>query len=530
MTTSPAASSVRDGMEVPSASQEKKTVLDRVFALTHAAALNRSRWLVILLGVILVSRGMGKYTLETWQIYVRNIFVSLLGTDPAAMTFGDALTQFVSLLFSSIVNAGMLRFILVLGFPIFLAHWLAGIYLDDLFELQDPRIARRFIRQAAFSGGYQKLRISAGEVAEKDKLSPLVLIGGPGIVQVALDSAALFEKPDGSYRIISSAASSTGSNTQILDGFERLRMVVDLRDQITEGLSVEARSRDGIMVSIRDVRMIYSVWRGETEIERKASLERPYPFKEDAVRRIVYEQVCPVTPGQSNPQSCPPWQNSMPGLIRGDLAEFISSRSLSEFLANIGQPEVTSLGRREMEIAETTRDLTGDKAVEVPASDFEPGNFVPREKITDYFFDFESSFQDKSRNRGVQLRWVGVGAWSTPSEIIIDNHLQAWQISRENYNRGRKQALDDLEKETLLSELLRQIQESPLATFRRMRQDGMSHPEIVNRLFQDFFEGMRFAFESYLRVEDIPPASLFKAIQIMNGIKAHWVKGSDQVG
>ena len=91
-------------------------------------------------------------------------------------------------------------------------------------------------------------------------------------VEIELDSAALFEKPDGRPHVIG----PTVKGNVTLEGFERFRRVIDLRDQYTDPqkpVDVRSRSLDGIPVETKDVQFVYSIWRDR----KPRTKEAPHP-------------------------------------------------------------------------------------------------------------------------------------------------------------------------------------------------------------------------------------------------------------
>ena len=85
--------------------------------------------------------------------------------------------------FRALFAADVLKHVLVGVFVFWLAYRAAAVYLDDIFELKNIRIAERFIRQSAFASKYDVLDIKDGEVNLNDRNSPIFLIGGPGKVR-----------------------------------------------------------------------------------------------------------------------------------------------------------------------------------------------------------------------------------------------------------------------------------------------------------------------------------------------------------
>jgi hypothetical protein len=210
--------------------------------------------------------------------------------------------------------------------------------------------------------------------------------------------------------------------------------------------------------------MLYSIWRKK----QPASIERPYPFDKAAVESLVYDQSSLVTIDDRCP-SAPPedWTITSLRLIRSELSRFMGEHRLIEYLASIGPPEVQQARQREDEI------LIAGKAV-VPEDDelrprpvLPPPDFQARPRVSNLFGEFTTGFTEKASKRGVELHWVGVGTWRTPSEIVPEKHLEAWRLSCENLARSSPTALEELKEGARLQQLTRLVQSVPLAHFQK---------------------------------------------------------------
>ena len=74
----------------------------------------------------------------------------------------DPMLSFLLYPFRALFAADVFKHVLVGGFVFWLAYRAAGIYLDDIFELKNIRIAERFIRQSAFASQYDVLEVKDG--------------------------------------------------------------------------------------------------------------------------------------------------------------------------------------------------------------------------------------------------------------------------------------------------------------------------------------------------------------------------------
>ena len=421
--------------------------------------------------------------------------------------------------FRALFAADVLKHVLVGGFVFWLAYRAAAIYLDDIFELKNIRIAERFIRQSAFASRYDVLEIKDGEVSLKNQDSPMYLIGGPGKVRVYLENAAVFEQAGGTPHVIGPTIKRSGSSdadrsdgksflarsqgllaamlrydrdayaskndgARVLGSFERIRSVIDLRDQVQE-ISVNARTRDGIPVAVKNMRVIYSVRRDG----RQPTLQKPYPYKPEAVESLVYDLTRES------------WTDAMAAQIRREIGAFIFRHTLGEFLAAIGRPELEQAARNLSEVQAEADRLAGmqdDFEIDVP----DPPPFVPRPGISDLFYDY-SNFVARVRNKGVELRWIGIGTWDFPTDIIPERHLQAWRITYENLARGSEAALDTLSTTSWTEQMLAILHDTPLEKFNHIdpadeSQRKMNYVNLVNA-----YRGkLHLALEAYDRRDE----------------------------
>ena len=499
-------------------------VVARAFVSVRAGALVR-KWSLIILGGL------------AWIVMAWLAHPPVLGAEP--------IENIIFYPFRALFAADVFRHVLIGGLAFWVAYRIAAIYLDDIFELKNVPLAARFIRQSAFATQYDLIEIKDGKEAPEHRDSPILLIGGPGMVRVYLENAALFEKMDGSPRVIAptvrggepqeEVTESTGGSparlgpltgrrmvarrdggsapaadgVEILEGFERLRSVIDLRDQVVE-LDVDGRTRDGIQVKAENVRLVFSVDRGDKE----PTLTRPYPFEEEAIRTLVYE----LGTNQN-------WTKTMESLIRAELGNFIAQHTLSEFLAAINTPEVESQVEEHRSLQQEADQFAGvesNPSVEVQ----EPPAFVPRPRITDLFYDFTSSFAQLAHNRGVQLRWIGVGTWVTPDAIIPARHQNAWRVTSENIARGNERALEQLADESRLMALVGLVKEVPLKAFQELESKGGKPKSIMRGLAEAYRGKLRAALDLHERddEEDTREAYGLRCVLVsMSRAVFHWL-------
>lgn len=283
----------------------------------------------------------------------------------------------------------LLRHLIPLVGGVYLALRLAVSFLVDLQELGSQAIASRYLLAALFGIGHDRLRISQGDMQDLDQGSPLVKIGGPGYLDIMLGFAAVTEDRAGHPHVYGP------QHRRFIRGFERLRDVVDLRDQLRQVASVRAMTADGIEVRARDVQMVFRVYGGEQE----RNLQAPYPYTEEAVRRLVYAQ--PVS--DAGPRR---WTGGLDRIVTEQVRTFVGSLRLDQMLAM--RPENAT------------------------SSTSQPSFHISRRKLTERFHTEEATRQ--LREAGLELIWVGVGTWEVgqgEGEADIGGALvEAWKMNQ----------------------------------------------------------------------------------------------------
>lgn len=464
-------------------------VLNRLFSLTHRASITRWRALLVafilswLVAMVAVNQN-GEGGRQLGQIFAD--FLAVIGGKADSQALVASMVKFF---FTVALHPAVIRHMLALIAPFWLMHRVTAIYLADIFEEPEVTTAQQFVMEAAFGRGYTTIHIRKGMVAEEDQDSTIIRIGGPGYVQVDLDSAVLFERPDGTPHVIG----PTGK--EIIDDFERIRRVVDLRDSVDTVDLPPTRSKDGVIVGAKDIQFSYSIYRGENPDRSQI----PYPFNPQAVESLVYKDTRVVKPGVA-PARMPEWQSGqfkMGGAILGEMGGFISKRGLSEFLAAIGEPEERSLTNREQQIDQNSQLLSGINGNQAGDPPLQAGPFSSRTFLTEIFYN-QDDFQDRMAKKGFTLNWIGVGTWHTPTEIIPANHREAWKTSRENFARGNPQAINTLRAESKLQELLRLIQTLPISRF-FSDLEKQDDEKLLDDLLQEYEETLQRAADLFLR-------------------------------
>jgi hypothetical protein len=388
--------------------------------------------------------------------------------------------------------AEVFRSVLGIAFAFWLAYRLASIYLADIFELPDVAVASKFIRQAAFYTvnpmKYNRLVIRDGKIAPESEDSPISQIGGPGMVYVNLENVAVFEKVDGEPHIIHPSRWPVR-----LEGFERLRKIIDLRDQFEEGLSVLGRTKDGIPVEAKGIRFSYSI-RRDTKLQYEEDdftledtrLPQPLSFTETSVLNNIYRKANRT------------FQEVASSDILSEIRRFIGRNTLNEFLAD---------SRRESGKAEgQASDPTMPLVMKVP--EFKDRGTVNQELI---------NFFKNAAAPTIDIHWVSVGTWEPP-ELIQEKYKDAWTRTLQSQLDSNDRALRRLFRTTRISELLRLIQDVPINAFGHVASREGDPDAIIRELLLAYREKLKNA-DDLARRKDAgwtPPETMKISIRYLN--------------
>jgi hypothetical protein len=478
--------------------------LNRFFELSASGASRRRlRFLLALLLMSVIA--FGAHTLLQLQF----------------RTDAEPFTNLGALLPVAFITA--LRIILVIGIAVSAALHISGRFLADIFELKDARTAWRYVNRLAAGAGEEVLHLREGGIADADKESPVVQIGGPARIIVDFDTAALFEKPEGTPHVVGSVdenedAGGRHSSGFMLEGFERLREpILSLRDQYIgnpsgEPLTVIGRSLDGMPISVTDVRGVFSIRREAPLGNAAARAEQPYPFRARDIERLIYNQTVPVITAGDFPSGLPgDWTAAMHVLIRESLREFMSQYRLAEYLAGVGAHEAERSEFRADTILTKALQISSEVPTALGPRSTDAPKLRSRTELSSKFKKYGSEFSTRAQELGLELHWIGVGTWKIPDEAseatVSGKNVEAWRLSRENALRSDPEALESVAQSALGEHKLRLIQEVPIARHEKNRARYTDKLVLMECLLQDFWERLGEALDIHYR-NGSPPSDV----------------------
>lgn len=460
-------------------------VINFIFALTFGRAEWRGRTLTLLFILLTGMTALRAHRLPEWTEHFRNIFIYLLNPAVAETFTTNPITD--TLRFALDGWPTLLRYLPIFLLPYLFALHNASRYLADIFEIPAD-LARKFIWEVALGGSSEIGVIREGEFKNRDD-SLIYAIGGPGYVTVDMDSAALFEKPDGTPHVIG----PTVRGPAPLSGFERFRQAIDLRDQhiqLDDGQDIAGRSLDGIIVKAADVHVRFSIDRGG----KGRSLREPFPFKsEQIIEKLIYEEHREVGGETFDLADGTPYSNrsnllAITKILHALFRKFISEHRLTEFLASYGEKEIKKIKEQKAAIERQRQSLSPGEASAEKAVEKEdrPPMFTSRPEITDIF---REKFTRLYRDLGLELIWIDIGTWKTPASIVPEHHLEAWRLSSENAEKAADQHYQSIEKTALINKAIQMIRNMPIERHHRIhRNPSFKHPEAVKAIVLGYRE------------------------------------------
>jgi hypothetical protein len=108
-------------------------------------------------------------------------------------------------------------------------------------------------------------------------------VGGPSKISIGAENAIIVESPHKAVQIVGPTMNLPGG-CFIFRNFEILKHVVDLQNQ-TFRLDIDTRTKDGMRIFFKDIRITYSIDRDSQPI----TLTRPYPYDSHSIYHLFYQ-------------------------------------------------------------------------------------------------------------------------------------------------------------------------------------------------------------------------------------------------
>jgi len=256
--------------------------------------------------LVLAAVFWGTFRFESWDL-----------TQASANLVHDPIRTILAVIF----NGATLRYYITpIAAIIFVFIW-AGFYVKDVFALPMLRLGIQYVRSSVSGSGYPGLVIDGGEKKiAKGQINLLDAIGGPGYVFIHPGNAVLF-------RSLRKPTNITIRETYFLEPFETIGQIASLDEQQGSRDGVKALSRDGIMVTVKDIHYRFRLFtEQEAGRPKRRTLQDPYPFDQRALWNMAYNL-------SVEEHGLEAWKTAVGRAIVGGITDFINSHDIDYLTA-----------------------------------------------------------------------------------------------------------------------------------------------------------------------------------------------------
>jgi len=359
---------------------------------------------ILLSAYILVDRyedEQAKFLKQLWYVIVFAVFIG-------------PLSWFEFVYIRPLLTGEPISRYLILPLAALISAFLSGArYVQDVFSIKNYVLAVLYLL-ASFCGiRYPKIKVSEKYIVGDGK-NRIDRIGGPGYVFIGPGNAILTERLHGPAGVYS-------AGRFFLSRFETIVSTLNLDDQHGVIPAISAVTKDGIMVTVKDVQFRYRVWSGHRETNTAAgrSLTNPYPFTVQAIRSLTYNR----TVSKSGPNT---WHDMVKGVISGAISDYIAKHQLDQITA----PRYTD----------------GDARKEISAQLRTP------------------STRDRLKDAGAQLLWCDIGHFEVDNKAVSEQRIDTWKAGwmgnadvKRAYGEAQRNAYQEIGHAEAQAEILMSI-------------------------------------------------------------------------
>lgn len=298
--------------------------------------------------------------------------------------------------------------------------FVAGVmYLKDIYDLDSHRLPLWHLASSFFGIGVPKIDV-ANRFKDAAGKTMVEKIGGPANLKITPGYAVLTET-------LAAPGEPYGPGRRFVSRGERVQEFVDLHEQEGTINSITAVTRDGIEVTVDNVKFLYRLWDTQWASDTTSPKRdvNPYPYSKNAIFDYVYSRTVGVDDsGHQKPFS---WLQAVGGKVKGIIAGYISEHKLDDVIAS-----------REHEEEKGPRVLIRKRA-------------------------YENDFKKGMRAMGTILRWWDPGEFRSLKHIE-EQFLSNWRVDIQSHidlnqahGEAQTQAYEELGRAEAEAELLMSI-------------------------------------------------------------------------
>ena len=278
-------------------------------------------------------------------------------------------------------------------------------FIQDVYALKQFRQGLKYVFTSLTGLLYPKLIIDSGKIQLKEEeYNPIDVIGGPGYVIVQPGNAVLLRRLRHPSKI-------TINRTIFLRRFETIGQIANLDDQHNSEKELEAVTKDGIKVIVRDINYRFRIISSSPR-----NLNNAYPFDVEAFDKMAYERAV-------GPFGLPDWRANIHMLVKTALTQYIASHTIDY--------------------------LTAPR---------ENGQ-QPRREMREYMLSKQATFS--IRGAGAELLWIDVGHIDIEKPEVDKERINYWAAdwvgdaeSKRAYADAKREAYIDIGRAEAQAEMI----------------------------------------------------------------------------
>ena len=265
--------------------------------------------------------------------------------------------------------------------PMIVGWWLArGASIDVmrvLYDLPDKKTAQQYLDNTRQPGRTKEsaLLVSSQTLADERDNYVRLRVGGPGWIQIGVSDVAVTEVNGRYYRIIP-------IGKHFLQSIEYIHTVLDLRPQERSSHDLLLITKDGIQIEA-NLRIAFRIDTGNNPPTKSY----PYPYNQEAVRKIAYGQTVQPDGRTSS------WDDLPIKVVQRELKKIVARYTLDEIL-NPSRPSEEPHLTIQSELTRQTRQSLANNGIQLTDLQIEK-IAMPQDAMAQYIEYWQSHWESQ---------------------------------------------------------------------------------------------------------------------------------------
>ncbi|MCU0486361.1 MAG: SPFH domain-containing protein [Anaerolineales bacterium] len=356
----------------------------------------------------------------------------------------EVIPRFLLLLVAVLFTFESLRYaILPLAALVGALFWGAQ-YIQDIYELKSYRLALSYLVAALFGFDYPSLLIEDGKRQIKPGEDNLLdVIGGPGYVVIRPGNVVLFES-------LTNPSGVGTAGTYFVSRFQKIKEIADLRDQHDSIDRLATATKDGVVVSARDIHFSYRLRANPVNGGLAGRTPaNPYPFSIQAVRNMTYNR-------EVRNGTWASWRDMVKSIFEEEIQNYIRRHQVDQ--------------------------VTAPRNYEASAEGWQRG--YPRLDIQTIYRS--PRLQERFMDVGASLLWPEVGHLGVENSDVNDQRVTTWQVGWQG-DAKRVLAYSEAKKQAYIEQGRAEAQAEILMSLTNAMQDLGNTPTQLGEKIEELF-------------------------------------------